>query len=86
MHVKRHFFEKDLLNGKPLEKMIPVDEYISVKFDQPFRRRWKKNFGDRNLTALSMTEFPVRRNWLWQKDAKGGYQSDTKEYGKQAHI
>ncbi|XP_061163842.1 procollagen galactosyltransferase 1-like isoform X2 [Saccostrea echinata] len=42
-----------LLNQKPLRKMIPVDEYLPIMFNQHPREEWMANFSPRDLVTLS---------------------------------
>lgn len=42
-----------LINQKPLRKMIPVDEYLPIMFNQHPREEWMANFSPRDLVTLS---------------------------------
>jgi len=42
-----------LLNQRPLNRLVPVDEYLPIMFDKHPSEEWKKNFGPRDLVALS---------------------------------
>lgn len=44
---------KKLVNNQPLEKMIPVDEYLPIMYDKHPNLDWVKHFENRNLIALS---------------------------------
>ncbi|ELU06820.1 hypothetical protein CAPTEDRAFT_153006 [Capitella teleta] len=42
-----------LVNQNPVSKMIPVDEYLPLMFDQHPEAEWKEHFYPRDLTAIS---------------------------------
>ncbi|KAL5012579.1 hypothetical protein ScPMuIL_011130 [Solemya velum] len=42
-----------LVQQRPLQKMIPVDEYLPIMFDRHPEDDWKKNFYPRNLVGVS---------------------------------
>jgi len=42
-----------LLNQRPLNRLVPVDEYLPIMFDRHPSEEWKKNFSPRDLVALS---------------------------------
>ncbi|XP_052854466.1 glycosyltransferase 25 family member [Drosophila gunungcola] len=42
-----------LLAAKPLEKLIPVDEFLPLMFDRHPNKTWSEAFPKRNLVALS---------------------------------
>jgi len=42
-----------LLNQRPLNRLVPVDEYLPIMFDRHPDEEWKKNFTPRDLVALS---------------------------------
>lgn len=44
---------KKLLAAKPLEKLIPVDEFLPVMFDKHTNETWLESYENRNLIALS---------------------------------
>lgn len=44
---------KKLIDQKPLGKMIAVDEYLPIMFDQHPRKEWKEAFHPRDLVAVS---------------------------------
>ncbi|KAL3870728.1 hypothetical protein ACJMK2_038772 [Sinanodonta woodiana] len=44
---------KKLLQQRPLQRMIPVDEYLPVMFDKHPDSDWKTHFSPRNLVSLS---------------------------------
>ena len=43
-----------MVNAKPLEKMIPVDDYLPIMYDRHPNETWKKYFSKRNLKAYSV--------------------------------
>jgi len=38
-----------LINGEPLKKLVPVDEYLPIMFDHHPESRWKDSFPNRDL-------------------------------------
>ena len=38
-----------LLNGQPLDHLVPVDEYLPIMFDRHPEKRWAEAFPQRNL-------------------------------------
>lgn len=67
---------KKLLKGNPLKKLIPVDEYIPIKFDSHPNETWKNAFTERNLIAFSI--YPtvvVPERYTYEQ----GYVSDTED-------
>ena len=62
---------KKLVNAKPLEKMIPVDDYLPIMYDRHPNETWKKYFSKRNLKAYSIaprlvfpTHFELDEGWI----------------------
>lgn len=45
---------KKLLKAEPLKKMIPVDEYLPIMFDQHPNGKWKEAFPERDLIAYTI--------------------------------
>lgn len=43
-----------LIDGKPLSKMVPVDEYIPIMFDKHSQHEWKDAFAPRTMRAASV--------------------------------
>ncbi|KAJ2954043.1 hypothetical protein O0L34_g2256 [Tuta absoluta] len=65
---------RKLLDAKPLDKMLPVDEFLPIMFDKHPNDTWRKAFPVRNLKVLSASPLliePVR--YVNQP----GYVSDT---------
>lgn len=65
---------KKLMDEKPLQKLVPVDEYLPIMFDKHTNKEWKKEFPNRNLNAFSVSPlilFPT--HYTGEK----GYISDT---------
>merc|ERR1712224_1068196 len=51
-----------LVKAKPLEKMVPVDEYLAMMYDRHTMAAWKDKFPVRDLVALSVQPllvFPI---------------------------
>lgn len=63
-----------LMEEKPLQKLVPVDEYLPIMFDKHTNKEWKKEFPNRNLNAFSVAPlilFPTHYT------GEQGYISDT---------
>lgn len=67
---------KKLINAKPLDKLIPVDEYFPILFDRHPRTNWKNHFSNRNLIALSASPLLI---YPTHYTGESGYISDTEE-------
>lgn len=67
---------KKLLAAKPLENMVPVDEYLPILFDKHPRVIWKKQFPERNLVALSAAPLLI---YPTHYTGESGYISDTED-------
>jgi len=63
-----------LINGKPFDKLVPVDEYLPIMFDRHPEKRWKDSFPTRDLKAFSIHPLLVYPTH-YVKDE--GYISDT---------
>lgn len=64
------------LAAKPLENLLPVDEFLPIMFDQHQITTWKKTFPNRNLVAWSAAQlllFPTHYT------GDQGYSSDTEQ-------
>ena len=59
--------------------MIPVDEYITIMFDQFPIEHWKNNFHKRNLIAYSINPLLVNPAYY---DGEVGHESDTENSSK----
>ncbi|XP_027843955.2 glycosyltransferase 25 family member [Aphis gossypii] len=67
---------KKLLNANPLKKLLPVDEFLPIMFNQHPRTEWLEQFEERNLIALSASPlliYPIRYT------SDDGYVSDTED-------
>ncbi|XP_043286246.1 glycosyltransferase 25 family member isoform X2 [Venturia canescens] len=67
---------KKLLDARPLDNMIPVDEYLPILFDRHPKDDWKEYFPQRNLVAFSVEPlalYPTRYT------GETGYISDTED-------
>lgn len=65
-----------MLAAKPLEKIIPVDEFLPIMFDQHVNTTWKSAFSNRNLVAWSVAPlllFPTHYT------GEPGHVSDTED-------
>lgn len=65
---------RKLLDAHPLQKLVPVDEYLPIMFDKHTNEDWKKEFESRNLNAFSVAPlflFPTHYT------GEQGYISDT---------
>ncbi|XP_017007007.2 glycosyltransferase 25 family member [Drosophila takahashii] len=65
-----------LLAAKPLDKLIPVDEFLPLMFDRHPNKTWSEAFPKRNLVAFSASPlllYPVYYT------GESGYISDTED-------
>ncbi|ULT99895.1 hypothetical protein L3Y34_000870 [Caenorhabditis briggsae] len=65
-----------LLAAEPLNKMVPVDEYLPIMFDKHPNKDWSSQFEHRNLNAFTLyplVVFPQRYT------NQPGYISDTED-------
>ncbi|KAK0177237.1 hypothetical protein PV328_001313 [Microctonus aethiopoides] len=65
---------KKLLDAKPLDTMVPVDEYLPILFDKHPRENWKQHFPKRDLVALSSAPLLI---YPTHYTGENGYISDT---------
>ncbi|CAH0745873.1 unnamed protein product [Diatraea saccharalis] len=65
-----------LLAAKPLARLLPVDEFLPIMFDQHPNATWKAHFPNRNLIALSASPLLVHPTHYTGQD---GYVSDTED-------
>ncbi len=66
-----------LVQGSPLSKMVPVDEYLPIMYDRHPNDTWKQYFGPpRDLRALSVHPLLVHPTHYTGED---GYVSDTED-------
>ena len=67
---------KKLLAAEPLKRLVPVDEFLPIMFDQHPNETWKSNFKTRNVIAWSANPlilFPTHYT------GEEGYISDTED-------
>ncbi|KAG5670382.1 hypothetical protein PVAND_000652 [Polypedilum vanderplanki] len=67
---------KKLLAAEPLKRLLPVDEFLPIMFDQHPNDTWKMNYNNRNLVAWSVNPlllFPTHYT------GEEGYISDTED-------
>lgn len=67
---------KKLLEEKPLEKLVPVDEYIPIMFNNHPNESWVNHFKNRNLVAWSAAPLLLYPTHYTGDD---GYISDTED-------
>lgn len=67
---------KKLLRADPLSKMLPVDEFLPIMFDQHPNEEWKSHFENRDLIALSAAPLLVHPTHY---TGQPGYISDTED-------
>ncbi|CAL4124140.1 unnamed protein product, partial [Meganyctiphanes norvegica] len=75
-YIITHRGASKLLAGKPLGRMVPVDEYLPIMFDKHPEDEWKSYFSPRDLKAFSaspLVVFPIRYT------GEEGHISDTEE-------
>ncbi|XP_055592223.1 glycosyltransferase 25 family member [Uranotaenia lowii] len=67
---------KKLLSENPLKKLVPVDEYIPIMFDNHPNETWVNQFKNRNLVAWSAAPLLLYPTHYTGDD---GYISDTED-------
>jgi collagen beta-1,O-galactosyltransferase len=67
---------KKLLASEPLKRLLPVDEYLPIMFDQHPNDTWKLKFETRNLNAWSVNPLILFPTHYTGED---GYISDTED-------
>eukprot|EP00118_Oscarella_pearsei_P002938 m.12289 g.12289 ORF g.12289 m.12289 type:complete len:400 (+) comp23974_c0_seq1:521-1720(+) len=65
---------KKLISAQPLKKMMAVDEYLCLMFDEHPKEDWKKQFPVRNLNAFSIQPLVI---YPTHYTYDHGYFSDT---------
>lgn len=65
---------KKLLEAKPLDTLVPVDEYLPILFDKHPRVNWKGHFPKRDLVAFSAAPLLI---YPTHYTGENGYVSDT---------
>lgn len=65
---------KKLLAAQPLQKLLPVDEFLPIMFDQHSNDTWKSQFETRNLKAWSVNPLLI---YPTHYTGEEGYISDT---------
>uniref|UniRef100_A0A0N4ZVL9 Glycosyltransferase 25 family member n=1 Tax=Parastrongyloides trichosuri TaxID=131310 RepID=A0A0N4ZVL9_PARTI len=67
---------KKLLEGRPLENMMALDEYIPIMYDNHPFEEWKNHFKNRNLKAFTIYPLIVTPERYTNEP---GYVSDTED-------
>lgn len=67
---------KKLLDGDPLSKLVPVDEYLPILFDKHPKESYKSHFPQRNLVAFSVAPLLL---YPTHYTGEKGYVSDTED-------
>lgn len=67
---------RKLMAAEPLTKMLPVDEFLPIMFDQHPNDTWKAHFPHRNLNAFSAAPLLVHPTHYTGQE---GYISDTED-------
>ncbi|CRK88475.1 CLUMA_CG002249, isoform A [Clunio marinus] len=73
---------KKLLAAEPLKRLLPVDEFLPIMFDQHPNDTWKMKYEKRNLVAWSVSPLLLYPTHYTGED---GYISDTED-SKQIQI
>ncbi|XP_050542373.1 glycosyltransferase 25 family member [Daktulosphaira vitifoliae] len=82
---------KKLLDADPLKKLLPVDEFLPIMFNQHPRNEWLSQFIERNLLALSASPlliYPIRYTYDegYVSDTEDSVVITTKDYMEQDNI
>ncbi|KAL0851686.1 hypothetical protein ABMA28_000019 [Loxostege sticticalis] len=75
-YVLRLSGAEKLLAARPLDRLLPVDEFLPIMFDKHPNATWKANFPNRNLKALSAAPLLVHPTHYTGQE---GYISDTED-------
>ncbi|CAG4943098.1 unnamed protein product [Colias eurytheme] len=75
-YVLRLSGARKLIDAEPLAKLLPVDEYLPIMFDEHPTHEWSKHFPVRNLKALSAAPLLVHPTHYTGEE---GYISDTED-------
>ncbi|KAJ8736928.1 hypothetical protein PYW07_000199 [Mythimna separata] len=67
---------RKLLAARPLDRMLPVDEFLPIMFDQHPNATWKAHFQTRNIEAYSAAPLLVHPTHYTGQE---GYISDTED-------
>jgi len=67
---------KKLLAAEPLKRLLPVDEFLPIMFDQHPNDTWKFNYENRNLVAWSVNPLIL---YPTHYTGEEGYISDTED-------
>lgn len=65
-----------LIKAEPLSKVLPVDEFLPIMFDQHPNETWKSYFTNRNILAYSAAPLLIHPTHYTGQD---GYISDTED-------
>ncbi|KAG5887519.1 hypothetical protein JTB14_022132 [Gonioctena quinquepunctata] len=67
---------RKLLDGDPLSRLVPVDEYLPILFDKHPQENWKRHFPRRDLRAFSAAPLLL---YPTHYTGEKGYISDTED-------
>lgn len=67
---------RKLLQGDPLTRLVPVDEYLPILFDKHPQDSWKGHFPRRDLVAYSAAPLLI---YPTHYTGEKGYISDTED-------
>lgn len=67
---------RKLLAAKPLEKLLPVDEFLPIMYGKHPNNEWNRHFEDKNLQAWAIS--PILAEPLYYTKDEG-YFSDTEQ-------
>ncbi|XP_005992172.1 procollagen galactosyltransferase 1 isoform X1 [Latimeria chalumnae] len=75
-----------LINSQPLEKMMPVDEFLPIMYDRHPNEEYKKHFPNRNLMVYSVspllvypTHYTGDPNWVSDTETSTIWDDDSKK-------
>lgn len=76
LNEQNHIHLSIKLDARPLENLIPVDEFLPIMFDQHQNKTWKAAYPVRNLVAWSAAPLLLFPTHYTGED---GYISDTEQ-------
>ncbi|KAB7504512.1 Procollagen-lysine,2-oxoglutarate 5-dioxygenase 1 [Armadillidium nasatum] len=74
---------KKLVNQGPLQKLVPIDLYVSIMFDHYYEDRVKAQFSPRDLKAFAVNPMILKPTHYWGQE---GHITDTATAPHVSHL
>lgn len=65
-----------LLNARPLDKLVALDEFLPIMYNQQPNQEWSSHFGEKHLRAFTVYPLVVQP---MRYTHEPGYLSDTED-------